>query len=86
MLLIGPVLLLPLVASVPLQAPEAAQPVALAELQLSVDEPPLATAVGFAASVAVGMTSTVAAAVLLVPPGPLQVMEYVVLLATGPEL
>ena len=76
-LLSAPVLLLPLVARAPLQPPEAVQPVALVELQLSVDEPPLGTTLGLADrdAVGTGATVTVADAVGLVPPGPVQLME-----------
>jgi hypothetical protein len=78
----------PLVALVPLQPPEAAQEVAVVELHASVDVPPLATEVGFAANVTVGAggTLTVAVAVLLEPPAPLQVNEYEVAAASGPVL
>jgi hypothetical protein len=78
----------PFVALVPLQPPEAAQEVAFVELHVSVDMPPLATEVGFAANVTVGAgaTLTVAVAVLLEPPGPLQVNEYEVAAASGPVL
>ena len=70
----------PLVGLVPLQPPEAVQEVALVELQVSVEAPPGATLVGFAVKVAVGMgrTVTVTLATGLVPPGPVQVSEYVV--------
>jgi len=44
----------PLVALVPVQAPEAAQLVALALVQSSVEEPPAATALGVAVILAVG--------------------------------
>jgi hypothetical protein len=44
----------PLVASTPLQPPEAVQDVALVELHVKVETPPTATTVGFAAKVAVG--------------------------------
>ncbi len=71
----GPAFSLPLAASVPLQPPEAVQLVALVELQESVDEPPFGTEVGLADNDAVGTTLTVVEAALLVPPGPLQVME-----------
>jgi hypothetical protein len=78
----APVLWLPLVASVPLQPPEAVHAVALAELHVSVEAPPVATLVGFAVNVAVGaalvVTMTVAVAAGLAPPGPVQVSEYVV--------
>ena len=71
----APVLRVPLVASVPLQPPEAAQDVALVELQVNVEEPPLGTTVGYALNVASGITPTMTVAVLLVPPGPLQASE-----------
>jgi len=69
----------PLAAFVPLQPPVAVQDVALVELQVSVEDPPLGMLVGFAVNVAVGtglaVTVTVAAAAALVPPGPVQVNE-----------
>jgi hypothetical protein len=71
----APVLCVPLVASGPLQPPEAAQDVALVELQDNVEELPLGTTVGYAVSVASGITLTTTVAVLLVPPGPLQTSE-----------
>ena len=73
----APVLWLPLVALVPVQPPVAVQDVALVELHVSMEAPPLATAVGFAISVtvAVGTTVTVAVAMLLVPPAPVQFNE-----------
>jgi hypothetical protein len=49
----APVLSLPLVPFVPLQPPEAVQLVALVELHVSVEVPPLATLVGLALSVTV---------------------------------
>jgi hypothetical protein len=55
----APVDWVPLVASAPVQPPEAVQDVALVELQVSVDEPPTATTVGLALRVAVGGTATV---------------------------
>ena len=66
---------LPLVALPLNQPPVAVQEVALVELQVSVEDPPLTTLVGFAVSVAVGgggVTVTVAEAPVL-PPGPVQV-------------
>ena len=82
----APVLWVPLVAFVPLQLPEAVHEVALVELHVKVEEPPLATDVGFADRVTVGAgtTVTVAVAALLVPPVPLQVNEYVVLAVSAP--
>jgi hypothetical protein len=50
----APVDQVPLVATVPCQAPEAVQAVASAELQLRVEAPPLAIVVGDADSVTVG--------------------------------
>jgi len=72
-----PVFSVPLLASVPLQSPDAAHEVAWAELQVSVDVPPAATTVGFAASCTVGSALTVIVVVAgrLVPPGPVQVSE-----------
>jgi hypothetical protein len=81
----------PLVASVPLQAPEAVQDVALVELQVSVELPPLATEVGLAVSVTVGAgvalpTVTVTEATLLVSPAPRQLSEYEVVAVSAPVL
>ena len=61
---------------------------ALVELHVSVDAPPLATDVGFAVSVTVGTgtTVTVAVATLLVPPAPVQVSEYDVVAVRAPVL
>jgi hypothetical protein len=71
----APVLCVPLAAFAPLQPPEAVHAVALVELHVSVEAPPLATTVGFAAIVAVGtmLTSTVDTG--LVPPAPVHVIE-----------
>jgi hypothetical protein len=62
------------------------QEVALVELQVSVDVPPLTIVVGLAVSVAVGLGAmvTVAVAAVLVPPVPLQVREYVVFAVSTP--
>jgi hypothetical protein len=80
----------PLAANVPLQPPEATQDVALVELQVSVEAPPLGTFVGFAVNVAVGtglaFTVTVAETAELVPPEPAQVREYVVSVVKAPVL
>jgi hypothetical protein len=73
---------LPEVALAPDQAPEAEQEVALVEDQVSVEDPPLVTVVGFAASDTVGTgggggvpcTVTVADALAL-PVDPEQVRE-----------
>jgi hypothetical protein len=67
----------PEVALSPDQAPEAAQELASVEDQVSIEDPPYATDVGFATSDTVGIggnTVTVADALAL-PPGPLQVRE-----------
>jgi len=87
----GPVLRVPLMANAPLHpVPEAVQAVAFVELQVSVDAPPLATVVGFAASVAVGagggaidVTLTVTGLAVPVPPGPLHDRENVVAAAVS---
>jgi hypothetical protein len=73
----APVFFVPLLASVPLQSPDAAHEVAWAELQVSVEVLPAATTVGFAASCTVGSVLTVIVMVAggLVPPGPMQVSE-----------
>ena len=70
-------LCVPLVALLPLQPPVAVHEVALVELHVSVELPPLAITVGFAVNVTVGVgtTVTVAVATLLVPPVPVQVIE-----------
>jgi hypothetical protein len=86
----GPVLLLPLTASAPVQLPVAAHAVALLEVQVKVDAPPPATTTGAAAKVAVGsggaVTVTSAVAAGLVPPAPVQVSEYDVSAVRGPVL
>jgi hypothetical protein len=86
----APVLAVPLAALVPLQPPLAVHEVALVELQVKVAAAPLATLVGLADSAAVGRacaaTVTVAVAAVLVPPGPEQVKEYVVLAVRAPVL
>jgi hypothetical protein len=80
----------PLVAFVPLQPPEAVQDVALVELQVNVEDPPLVVVVGLAVSMAVGtglvVTVTVAPAGVLVPPAPVQINEYVVVAVRAPVL
>ena len=84
----APVLCVPLVALLPLQFPEAVQEVALVELHVSVEAPPLATDVGLAVSVTVAVpgTVTVVVAVLLGPLAPMQVKEYTVVAARVPVL
>ena len=71
---------MPLVASLPLQAFEAVQNVALVELHVNVAEPPEATADALRFKLAVGSTVpetvTVAVAGLLVPAGPVQLIAY----------
>jgi hypothetical protein len=81
-------LCVPLVALVPVQPPEAVQEVALVELHVSVDAAPLATEVGFAVRVTVGVpgTVTVALAMLLDPPGPAQVNRYESVAVIAPVL
>ena len=77
---------MPLLANAPPQPPEAVHDVALVELHISVEVPPLATVDGSAVKLAVGMTATatVAVAGALVPPGPVQLREYVVLEVRAP--
>jgi hypothetical protein len=76
----------PLIALVPLHAPDAAHDVALVADQLSVELVPLATELGAALTKTVGaadFTDTVADCVAL-PPGPVHVNEYVELPVTAP--
>jgi len=76
---------LPLVALVPLQPPEAVQLVALVELQMSVEAPPLLTLVGLAVSVTVGADATVTVTVsLALPSRPVQVNPKLVVAANAP--
>ena len=82
---------LPLVPFAPANVPPVAvQDVALVELQVSVEDPPLATLVGLAVTMAVGtglaVTVMVAVASALVPPEPVQVSEYVVPVVKAPVL
>jgi len=56
----------------------------LVELHVSVEAPPLATVVGIAVKVAVGMIETEAVTAALVPPEPVHVSEYDVLVVRGP--
>ena len=85
-----PVLRLPLVGTAPLQPPEAVHAVALVELQVSVEVPPLTTVVGFASNATVGsgtgVTATVTVAAGLIPPEPVQVSEYEVFFVRAPVL
>jgi hypothetical protein len=75
----APVVRLPLVGNAPLQPPDPAHAVALIELHVSVELPPVAIIVGFAVKAAVGTavaaTVTVAVAAGLIPPAPVQVSE-----------
>jgi hypothetical protein len=85
----APVLWLPLAAFAPANVPPVAvQDVALVELQVSVEALPLATLVGFAFNVAVGMVPIVTVAVTTapVPPGPVHVSEYAALVVSAPVL
>ena len=81
---------MPLAAFVPLQPPEAVHEVALVEVQVSVDDPPLAMVGGLVIRVAVGtglvVTVTVARVAGLVPPAPAHVSEYVVVALNAPVL
>jgi len=58
----------------------------LVELQVNMEDPPLAMLVGFAFNVAVGMVPIVTVAVVgaLVPPGPVHVSEYAALVVKMP--
>ena len=68
--------------------PVAVHDVALVELQVNVELPPLAMLMGFAFKVAVGMVPIVTVAVVtaLVPPGPVHVSEYAALVVSAPVL
>jgi hypothetical protein len=85
---IAPVLCEPLVGFEPLQPPEPVQAVALAEVQVSVEAPPLATAAGATVNVAVGSgaTVTVTAPAVLLPAAPTQVIENLVDAVRAPVL
>jgi len=74
-LVTAPVDHVPLVATAPLQPPEAVHAVALSEFQLRVELPPLATVVGEAVSVTVGAgaVTTTSADCEAEPAGPVQV-------------
>ena len=80
----------PLVALVPIQPPEAVHEVALVELHVNMEAPPLATDIGFAVSVTVAApepdTVTLAVAIVLAPPAPLQTNEYDVVAVSAPVL
>jgi hypothetical protein len=69
------VLWVPLAGIVPLQPPDAAQEVALVELQLKAAAPPLATTGGDALNVIDGATLTVMFDGTLGPPRPAQISE-----------
>lgn len=82
----APVACDPLTALVPDQAPEAVHDVALVAVQVSVELPPLATELGLAAKVTVGVgevTETVADCEAL-PPLPVQERPYVALAVSVP--
>jgi hypothetical protein len=81
----GPVLWLPLVASVPLQPREAVHEVALTELQVMTAAPPETIDVGAAESTAVGggINITVAVDGAEAPPPPEQTMEKFVVAVIG---
>ena len=68
--------------------PVAVHDVAFVELQVSVEDAPLAIGLGLAVSVAVGTGAmvTVADVAVLVPPAPVHVNEYVVLVVKAPVL
>jgi len=78
---------LPEVALVPDQPPEAVQDVAFVEDQVSVDDPPLATDVGFAVrdTVGAGVDTVTVADALCAPLAPVQVRLKVLLLVNAPE-
>ena len=72
----APVLVVPLVGSLPDQPPEAVQLLAFVDDQLSIADPPLLTVVGLALRLTVGLTGAETLTVtdrLALPPGPLQV-------------
>jgi hypothetical protein len=81
----APVVCVPLVAFAPVQPPEAVQLVALVELHVRLDVPPLATLVGLAVNVTVGTGATVTVALWLpLPPVPEQVSVYAVVAVSAP--
>ena len=69
----------------PPQPPEAVHDVALIELHVSVETPPVATTVGYATKVAIGMTLTTVDT-LLVPPVPVHDKEYELGIVSAPVL
>ena len=77
----------PLIALLPDQAPEAVQEVALVDVQVKVELPPLATVPGLALMPTVGtccgLTVTVVDCAAL-PPAPVQVSPYVALALSAP--
>ena len=85
----GDVVCEPLTALVPLQPPDAVQLLALAEVQLSVEVPPLAMVAGFALSATVGGGGGVPAVTVTVwldvPPGPVQLSVKLVVALSGAE-
>lgn len=80
----------PVGAKVPVQPPDAVHDVALVELHVRVEEPPMATVVGLAVNTTVGtataVTVTAAVAGALAPPAPEHTSEYEVLAVSAPVL
>ena len=85
----GAVVCEPAIALPPLQPPVAVQLLALVELQLRVDVPPLAIVAGFATSVTVGGAGGVPAVTVTVcedvPPGPVQLRVKFVSAVSGAD-
>ena len=80
---------MPLVATDPLQAPEAVQAVASVEDQVKVALPPLATVLGFELIVTVGAAALTALTVMVadwaaLPPAPVHVNIYCAVALSGP--
>ena len=87
MALSAPVLVVPLLATAPVQAPDAKQLVALVDDQVSVAAPPGATLLGVAVSATVGVGGGVTVTVTdcaALPPGPVQVSVNRVLAVSVP--
>jgi len=83
----GPVLVVPLLATAPVQAPEVEQLVALVDDHVSVAAPPGATLLGVAVSATVGVGGGVTVTVTdcaALPPGPVQVSVNRVLAVSVP--
>jgi len=77
---------LPLALNAPVHPPDAAQAVAFVDVQVRVDADPAVITEGLAVNTAVGITLICTLATGLVPPGPVQVNENALLVATGPLL